>query len=175
MRAGSNQVVAAGSVRSDWILVRNAANSLVDSNFTTTDASFTSTSCGVINVPSGATRVLIRQAVDPTATVSTTLAVIRVVGVDGGGVPARIDAANFTDAGLSLAISNTATNNPQGVAWVQSPEGSSDLSPGNTYRWGSLSASFDMLGASRLFIQRTTASNHTGGTLTPTIAVLFLN
>lgn len=174
-------VVAAGSVKSEWILLRDAANSLISAT-ATADSAYDSSTVGVLTVPNGATRAIFRHCVDAVATavtIGTTVPVIRIMGVDNGGVPTRIDATDFTATGVSLGISSIATNNPAGQIWVQSPTGGvgASLSPGSLYRWGTISSSYDLLGAERIFVQRTTAANHTVSTngIGSAIAVLFLN
>ena len=175
MKSESSQQVVSGSVKSDWRPLVDSAGTAINSNATADGVPTTlnATTVGRLNVPPGATRVLLRQTVDATGvTVSATVAQVAVIGLDGDGRATRLDQADFNSTSyLSLPLNTTLTNNPVGITM----EGSSTTTTGIRFGSPVSLTGLDLLGAKEIRVPRAVASAHTGGTRSPGIEVLFLN
>jgi hypothetical protein len=137
-----------GSVQSDWQLAHaNAAAADTAALLYTPGSTSVSTNVQSLVVPFGATRAIIKGRLTLNATLSTNLAVVRLMTLDANDVPDRVDATPSTSAGLSLTFSTTATNNVSDA----------------TYRYSdpvSLTG-IDVLGGRKALVMVSTADGHT--------------
>ena len=154
--------VNTGSVQSEWRVVNSNGASASAAGVLYAPGSTNAASAVVpINIPKGATRMLIRQRLSSNATVGTTMSVVRPFSFDVNGVPTRLDstAATATAAGLTLSFHTTGSLNISDGTYIYSPPASLE--------------GLDAIGDKNARVLVDTASDHTAAV--NQILVKFLN
>lgn len=147
-----------GSVQSNWVLAHGLLTATAQTSAELLNpASTNSANVYPIEVPFGATRVLLRMRVDDAASANGTPPVVRLLGLDANSLPIRIDNVDSSAAGITLT-------------WTSSDmtDGTDDFSDPSSL------TGYDLLGCKTLYVLCETAGVFTG-TTDAEAWVLFLN
>lgn len=149
-----------GSVKADWQVGHaNASAADTAALLYTPGSTSLSTNVQSLVIPFGSTRAILKGRLSSNATLSTNLAVVRLMTLDANGVPDRVDSATATGTGLTLTFSTTATNNPGDGTYIYSDPVSL--------------TGIDLLGGNRALAMVSTADGHTAAD--HAVLIKFLN
>lgn len=159
--ASNVSVVAAGSVRSSWVVVNDNATTAQTSTDIDDFENIDDDTFHWQPVPEGATRVWVRGRVTTAATTNTTEPVVAIIGLDANNVPMRIDAPTDHDTGgITIDFEGTITESAQYGSFYYSQLTNAD--------------GYDIRGCIKVGALVTTGAVITNGVSNQAVAIMFL-